>query len=852
MKIEKMLLVIPLVVYVLITKSFAQTGISEDFDDNLLSPSWSSSTSYSLSETNQELSILVSKPLNAYNVFSYSFSALQLSSNPYVKIKIKTSSSIKLRIDFEDINVKATNNSPITQDVVGSGSYQVLTYNYAGRFTQSWPSASPVDPDQIVKLVFFVNPGSAAFSGTIYIDDVQIGSNTGIMPPPGDIKLNQLGFYPTAPKFALAVLSSSAAKPFYIISSDLLDTLYTGALGAPASFSMTGESIRKADFTSFDSIGSYYLNVPGIGYSNPFEIKPAVHHSVSKAGIKALYYQRASTALSATHAGVWARSKGHADNLVYVHNSASNAYRPTNTILSSPGGWYDAGDYNKYIVTAGISTFMLLSMYEHYPTYFDTLNLNIPESSNSIPDVLDEALWEIRWLLTMQDPYDGGVYSKLTSANFDGNIMPSASTSARYVVKKSTPATLDFAATLAQAARIVKLFETQLPGLADSCINASVKAWRWARKNPSQQYVQSLINSPDINTGEYGDGNPADEFQWAAMEIYATTKIDSFNVMAGALLNISPPGWSNVRALGYLSLSHLRKSLNVGADTTTLKQKVIGQAEYLKGRAALCPYGTSMYDSWNFNWGSNSNAAMHGMMLLHAFDITKDSSYLKIAIADLDYILGRNGANYSFVTGYGTVSPMDIHHRISGADGVVAPIPGLLAGGPNTDAPNDCGGSSSYPSSFPGKAYLDAFCSYSTNEIAINWNAPFAYLSNVIEAIEAGSSSEILNYTAVVPTNTILISDTLTLTSINSKEESSTQLSVYPNPAKDKLYIEFTNYEKSTITLTDVRGTILNKKETNGTGEQKEIIELSNLTSGLYYLLFKSGVKVEARKIIIE
>jgi endoglucanase len=852
MKIGKLWLLLQGLAFILTTDGFAQTGTSDDFNDNSLGTGWATSTYYTLTETNQELKIIASEPAGGYNIFSFAFSTLQLSASPYIKLKIKTASSIKLRIDFEDINGKATNNSPNTKTIAASGAYQELIYNFSGRFTQSWPSASTVDADQIVKLVFFVNPGGSAFNGTIYLEDLEVGSNTGILPPPGDIKLNQLGFYPSSPKTALAVLNNNTPTPFYIVSQDRLDTLYTGALSNYASFSMTGENLRKADFTDFNSIGYYYLNVPGIGYSHPFEIKPAVHREVSKAGLKGFYYQRASTALDVSNAGIWARAKGHPDNQVYVHNSAANVYRPTNTIISCPRGWYDAGDYNKYVVSAGISTFMLLSMYEHYPSYFDTLNLNIPESGNAVPDVLDEALWEIRWLLTMQDPYDGGVYSKLTSPNFDGTIMPSASSLPRYVVKKTTPATLDFAATLAQAARIVKLFDAQLPGLADSCINASMKAWRWARKNPIEQYIQSEMSNPSISTGEYGDANPADEFQWAAMELYATTKIDSFYTLSGAIININPPTWSSLRALGYLSLTHLRTLLPTGTDTSGIKSKVKAQADYLKGRAAICPYGTSMYDSWVFNWGSNSNAASHGLMLLQTFDLTKDSSYLKIAIADLDYILGRNGANYSFITGYGAVSPMDIHHRISGADGAAEPVPGLMAGGPNVDSPSDCGGSSTYPSTFAGKAYLDAYCSYSTNEIAINWNAPFAYLSNVIEAIEAGAQYEVLNYTPVLPTDIILVIDTMAVTS-TQEIETTLQLSVYPNPTKDKLNVEFkNNNEKISIVLTDLRGTILHRKENTGSGNQLETIDVSNLNSGLYYLLFKSGTKTAAQKVIIE
>lgn len=124
--------------------------------------------------------------------------------------------------------------------------------------------------------------------------------------------------------------------------------------------------------------------------------------------------------------------------MVYIHPSAQTDKRPAGSIISSPGGWYDAGDYNKYIVNSGISTYTLLGAYEHNPEYFDTLKLNIPESNNKIPDILDEALYNIKWMLTMQDA-DGGVYHKLTNPNFDGFIMPDEADQKRYVVEKQLP-----------------------------------------------------------------------------------------------------------------------------------------------------------------------------------------------------------------------------------------------------------------------------------------------------------------------------------------------------------------------------------------------------------------------------
>ncbi|NUQ21065.1 MAG: endoglucanase, partial [Gemmatimonadaceae bacterium] len=134
----------------------------------------------------------------------------------------------------------------------------------------------------------------------------------------------------------------------------------------------------------------------------------------------------------------------------------------------------------------------------------------------------------------------------------------------------------------------------------------------------------------------------------------------------------------------------------------------------------------------DWSWGSNGVAANEGVALLQAFRLTADSSYLDAAVAALDYLLGRNPTGYSFVTGYGAKTPHSPHHRPSASDTVAAPVPGLLVGGPNPGQQDRCAG---YPSRLPALSYLDDVCAYASNEIAINWNAPFAYLALAIDAI---------------------------------------------------------------------------------------------------------------------
>ncbi len=277
------------------------------------------------------------------------------------------------------------------------------------------------------------------------------------------IVLNQLGFYPHAPKIA-AVKGNTTAEKFYIVGTHKHDTAYSSALGEEMHSSNSSTITRIADFSALSKQGEYVLYIPGLGTSYPFSIMANANHAAAIASLKGFYYIRSDMPLDEPFAGKWHRAAGHADTAVVIHSSAASAARPEGTVISSPGGWYDAGDYNKYIVNSGISMGTLLSAYEDFSSYFDTLHTNIPESGDKVPDVLNEAIYNLRWMLTMQDPNDGGVYHKCTNASFDGMVMPGVTTLPRYAVQKGTAATLDFAAVAAQAARILKLYKTAIAG----------------------------------------------------------------------------------------------------------------------------------------------------------------------------------------------------------------------------------------------------------------------------------------------------------------------------------------------------------------------------------------------------
>jgi endoglucanase len=551
------------------------------------------------------------------------------------------------------------------------------------------------------------------------------------------IRLDQEGFYPRAPKKAV-VVDPGNSTTFYVIRTNSRDTVFRGRLSGIRQSGNSSLVTRIADFSSLYRNGNFLLSVPGSCISYPFRIKERVHYPAAVASLKAFYFLRASMKLEAVYAGKWQRPAGHPDTAVFIHPSAVSGNRKAGTAISTPGGWYDAGDYNKYIVNSGISTGTLLSAYEDFKLYFDTLHTNIPALGNSIPDILNEILYNIRWMLTMQDPEDGGVYNKCTNAAFDAMEMPDEARQPRYVVQKGTAATLDFAAVAAQAARIYSQYKKELPGFGDTCLRAAELAWSWAEAHPDMAYDQNAMNKlydPKISTGGYGDKKFTDEWFWAASELFISTGKNIYRNTITKLIHepFGLPSWSETGLLGYYSLLRNKGVQALRTEKDSIQNRLIRMADsYIAAsekNAFLTVMGGRKSD---FNWGSNANAANQGILLIQVYFSTHQQKYLDAALGNLEYICGRNATGFCFITGIGSFSPKHPHHRPSVADGIEDPVPGMLAGGPNPGEQDHC----HYDFHEPETAYVDNDCAYASNEIAINWNSPLVYLANAVEALE--------------------------------------------------------------------------------------------------------------------
>lgn len=498
-------------------------------------------------------------------------------------------------------------------------------------------------------------------------------------------------------------------------------TVLTKTPSASAHWDASGQNVQLVDFSELETPGVYSIRVDGQivrGDLNIFDGK--VFEDVAKAALKWFYYQRASMDLEETYAGKWKRAAGHTNPTATLHGSTG-----ASGSISTSKGWYDAGDYGRYIVNSGITTYTLLALYEHFPAYFETLRWNIP-AEGSLPDLLAEIKYNLDWMLTMQ-AQDGGVYHKLTSLGFPGDVMPARDASELYVIGKGTAATFDFAGVMATAYRVFKAFDETF---AAKCLEAAQKAYDWGMQNPRIAFS----NPADVSTGEYGDGDLDDEMQFAKTELFISTGDASYKP---TISEGNVPNWGDVSGLALYDLATHGKLAGESAETA--KNVIVQKGEEFADRANS-GFGVVMA-SGDFVWGSNAVAANQGIWLLHAYYLTGENKFYDAARKVLDYLLGKNPLNMSFVTSFGAKSPLKPHHRPSTADGVAAPVPGMLVGGPQPGG-EDIGSESwecrDYRTGFPATSYTDDRCSYASNEVAINWNAPFAYLAGAVEALNNG------------------------------------------------------------------------------------------------------------------
>ncbi|MFZ0963662.1 MAG: glycoside hydrolase family 9 protein [Terriglobia bacterium] len=537
------------------------------------------------------------------------------------------------------------------------------------------------------------------------------------------IKVDQVGYPAKGKKIAMV---SAPAQTFEVKRLSDNATMFQGKLSASAADADSGDTLQAADFSGLHDPGQYYLEIPGVGRSWPFSIGEDVFSRTFYLATRAFYGQRCGTAVDLgpgfpgyTHA---------ACHLVGEYDASSGKKGPH----VSAGGWHDAGDYGRYMVNSGIATGTLLWTWELFGRKLAGFKLNIPETGNGTPDLLNEVRWNLTWMLTMQDD-DGGAWHKQTSKHWPGFVMPEDDRSVSYVIGtggapyKSTCATADLAAVGAIAARVYAPYDLDF---AAKNLLAARRAWAWTERYPNVTYV----NPPGIDSGVYADTDCGDERLWAAAELWRTTGepgfnryfLDNYRKYLPDLRAPNPESWRVVAPMGMWTYALATRP---GADEKArdeIRQEAVAAAREIVNRTRNNPYRVSLVTS-DYVWGSNGQAANYGVQLLLTNILAPDPAFVDTALDNLHYLLGRNTFSLSWVTQVGANPFRHPHHRPSGAGKVSEPWPGLLSGGPNATG-RDPGTQTLPPNLPPARVYIDSQASYTTNEICINWQAMLVLL----------------------------------------------------------------------------------------------------------------------------
>ncbi|MEK1926803.1 MAG: glycoside hydrolase family 9 protein [Rhizobium giardinii] len=572
--------------------------------------------------------------------------------------------------------------------------------------------------------------------------------------------VNQTGYFLDGPK--RATILSEAAKPLAFKLEDTHGMVVGEGMTSPAGFDETvGADTQIVDFSTFATAGEGYRVVVGGRKSYPFSIGHDVYGKLRVDALSWFYPQRSGIEIKGDIAGAaYARPAGHAQASPNEGDSrvtcltgkvAAELYGKDWTCdftLDVSGGWYDAGDQGKYVVNGGIAAAQLLGTFERgliygkgaSPVISDSLS-RIPENGNGIPDILDEARWELEFLMKMTvpdgHPLAGMAHHKVHDTKWTGvPMLPHLDPEERALHRPSTAATLDLAAAAAQGARLFAPYDA---AFAEKLLAAAKKAWLAAAANP----VLYAPRSDGLQGGgDYDDTDIADETYWAAAELYLTTgeaeylsDLKTSVYWAGPVFPaIGAFNWRSVAGLGRLDLA-LYGDMLPEEDRAMIRGSVVAAAKSFLGLQKKEPFGHIYRPANNrYDWGSNQLILQNMIVVSAGYDLTGEKRFLDGVRESMDYIFGRNAMNMSYVTGYGSVFAKNQHsrwyaHQVD--DTLPNPPVGTLAGGPNSTLVDDVS-KARLKGCAPQICYVDDIMAWGANEMAINWNAPLVYIASFL------------------------------------------------------------------------------------------------------------------------
>jgi endoglucanase len=566
---------------------------------------------------------------------------------------------------------------------------------------------------------------------TLVVKDASAAQAIESLPEYSQVALNQVGYRPSDWKtvFVKDETEEAVYTGFSVISEADGTEILSGTLTEPVYDKASWSHVRHGDFSDLKEPGSYHIEISGGSeplISPTFEIADNVYDDLYKEVFLMLYRQRCGTETDPQITGTKFAHKA-------CHTGLARVYGTDRTVDVS-GGWHDAGDYGRYVVSGAKTVLDLLMAFEDFNEGSD--DFGIPESGNAIPDLLDEARYEIEWMLKMQDPESGGVWHKVTCASFPGEVPPEEETDELILAPISITATADFAAVTAKASTIYKAYD---PAFADTLYEAAKNAFAYIENTEDAGFK----NPEDISTGEYPDSDTVDERLLAAVNLYLAGNeavLDTLyawydEARESHKKDLLDPGlgWAKMNTYTVHDLATYAPGTLLDV-TSDYLDRFFKDLDAMEERSVSDAYYMSLGKA--YPWGSNMSVANNGMSWLmgNLFEGEK-KDYIGFAKEQLDYLLGANALSTSYVTGFGTLSPLNPHHRPSQAAGAV--MPGMLVGGPDSSL-EDPYAKAVLSNSAPAMCYVDNTQSYSTNEVTVYWNSPLIYLlCGVVKSVES-------------------------------------------------------------------------------------------------------------------
>lgn len=670
-----------------------------------------------------------------------------------------------------------------------------------------------------------------------------------------------------APGSNYAVINTSTSQQVFTGTPTLFNNGTTDA--------SSGDKVWWFDFSSVKDTGTYYiLDITNNVKSYTFKISNDVYKDVLKAAVRAFFYQRVGCAKEAKYAGTgWADGASHIGALQDKNCRLYNAKTNAATEKDLSGGWYDAGDFNKYTPWTASYVVALLRAYKENPSIW-TDDYNIPESGNGIPDILDEIKWGMDFLLRMQQA-DGSCLSIVGESH---KSPPSSATGQSLYGPANTVSASSCAGAFALGALVFgSTNNNSLKTYADTLRARALKAWTWSLANPYKIFHNnsSANGSTGLGAGDQ-ETDSSGRFEAkmiAAVYLYELTNDANYKNLFEQYYQSFPLfAWSNFVdqyrfsqqdiLMYYTGLTGVTASV-VTKIKTTLKTAFTKTGDFI-GKMNADPYRTFIK---SYNWGSNAYKGKYGIMFYeiskYNIDAANNQKYLSASQEYVHYIHGVNPFNMVYLTNMSTYgakkSITTIYHTwfTHGSTkwdetgvSTYGPAPGILSGGANENYTWDgccdtktCGSTANNnlctSMTIPAvnepqqKSYQNFNNSWPLNSWQITENS-CGYQSDYIRNLS-------LTIGSLTPVITSISNDVL-----------QTNTKVYPNPAEGYVIIELpAEQHNMQVSITDLNGRLVDQR--SGLSGRQLYIDLSEKAlKGLYFMTIQNESMRIMHKIVVQ